>query len=349
MAGVRSRNGDSGGRISVREVAERAGVAISSVSRVLSGHKDVSEPMRKRVLEAVAQLGYEPDFLAQSLRRGSTRTIGFVVGDITNPVMASCVYGAEAVLRDAGYSILLMDSGGDASLDEEHIRLLRSRRVDGMILSLASEKRRGTLQLLSQLDVPIVLLDREVPAGLAVNAVYSDHRSGTRAAVEHLLDLGHRRVALITASLDMRAGRERVAGMKDAIAARGIPDETIALPSSLQAEHGESSTEELLASDNPPTAIIAGGNQILVGTLRALSRRRIRVGRDVALVACDESPVTEFYEPRIATISRDLVAMGRAAAQLLQPRLRQTEAPATVTLPTAFEARPSACPPPRPH
>ena len=341
----RLRTRDNGGRTSVREVAERAGVAISSVSRVLSGHKDVSDAMRQRVLEAVDHLGYEPDFLAQSLRRGSTRTVGFVVGDITNPVMAGCVLGAEAALRDAGYSILLMDSGGDAALDEAHIRILRSRRVDGMILSLASEKRRSTLELLAQMDVPVVLLDREVPPGIWVNAVYSDHRAGMRAAVDHLLDLGHRRIALITASLEMRAGRERIAGMKDAVAARGLRDETIPMPGSLHAEHGESSTEELFAGPEPHTAIIAGGNQILIGTLRALHSRGLRVGRDVALVACDDSPVTELYRPPIATVSRDLVAMGRAAAQLLESRLRRPDEPATVTLPTTYHARESASPP----
>jgi len=330
----------------VREVAERAGVAISSVSRVLSKHPDVSEPMRERVLAAVDELGYEPDFLAQSLRRGSTTSVGFIVGDITNPVMANLARGAEGVLRAAGYSMLLMNSDGDPELDEAHIRFFLSRRVDGMVLSLASEKRRATLELLAQINVPVVVMDREVPARIGANAVLSDHRAGMRAAVEHLIDLGHHRIALITASLEMRAGRERVGGMRDAVEARGIADETTALPGSLLAEHGEAATNDLFSRAQPPTAIIAGGNQLLIGTLRALTARGIRVGEDVALVTCDDVPLSELYKPPIATITRDTVGMGRVAAELLLSHLQLAQEPATVILPTTFKPRASACPPP---
>ena len=333
-------------RTSVKEVAERAGVAISSVSRVLSDQADVSAAMRERVLAAVHELGYEPDFLAQSLRRGSTRSVGFVVGDITNPVMANLALGAEDVLRAAGYSMLLMNSGGEPDLDEAHIRFFLSRRVDGMLLSLASEKRRATLDLLAQAQVPVVVLDREVPPKIGANAVLSDHRSGMRAAVEHLIDLGHRRIALITASLEWRAGRERVAGMRDAVEARGIADETVSLPGSLLAEHGDAATNDLFARPVPPTAVIAGGNQLLIGTLRALTRLGLRVGEDVALVTCDDFPLSELYRPPIATIGRDTVGMGRTAAELLVSRIRFPQEPATVILPTTYKPRPSACPPP---
>ncbi len=344
----RLRAGDPRPRTNVREVADLAGVAISSVSRVLSKHPDVSPDMRERVLDAVQQLGYEPDFVAQALRRGRTLSVGFVVGDISNPVMADLAHGAEAVLRAAGYSMLLMNSDGDPALDEAHIRFFQSRRVDGMLLSLASEKRRATLQLLAQVRVPIVVLDREIPSSIGANAVLSDHRSGMRAAVNHLLNLGHRRIALIGPSLEWRAGRERIGGMRDAIAARGIRDETIARPGSLLAEHGEAATTELFALSKPPTAVIAAGNQLLVGTLRALNRLGIRIGKDIALVSCDDFPLSELYAPPIATISRDIVGMGRAAAQLLQARLLQPQEAATIMLPTTFHPRASASPPPRP-
>ena len=334
-------------RANVREVAELAGVAISSVSRVLSEHPDVSSSMRVRVLAAVEELRYEPDFLAQSLRRGSTLSVGFVVGDISNPVMASFARGAETVLRAAGYSMLLMNSDGDPALDEAHIRFFQSRRVDGMLLSLASEKRRATLDLLETIGVPFVVFDREVPARIGANAVLSDHRTGMRAATEHLLDLGHRRIGLIIPSLEMRAGRERVGGLRDAIAARGIEDETIVLPGSLLAEHGESATNELLDLPDPPTAIIAGGNQLLIGTLRVLTARGKRVGEDIALITCDDLPLTELYRPPIATISRDTIGIGRAAAQLLHARLQHAEEPATVMLPTTYRPRASASPAPK--
>ena len=127
------------GRASMRDVAARAGVAMSSVSRVLSEHPDVSPVMRERVRRAVDELEYKPDILAQSLRRRKTHTVGFVVGDISNQLFADIVKGAETTLRDAGYAMLLTNSEGDPDLDAAYVRLFEQRRTDGLILSLARE------------------------------------------------------------------------------------------------------------------------------------------------------------------------------------------------------------------
>ena len=332
-------------RASMREVAELAEVAISSVSRVLSEHPDVSADMRERVLAAVRQLEYEPDFLAQSLRRGATLSIGYVVGDISNPLIATITSGAESKLRAGGYSMLLMNSENDPELDAAHIRFFQARRVDGMILSLASERRQTTLDVLAQVDVPIVLIDRDVSGDLRASIVRNDHREGMRAAIGHLLDLGHRRIALITGTLDLWPVRERIAGMADAVAARGRPDETISLVGSLSAEHGERSTEQLLAMHPRPTAIVAGGNQVLAGCVRALSRHSIRIPDDMSLITCDEVDLSELHSPPIASVSRDTLLLGRTAAELLLERLGGGD-PRTVLLPTTFTARPSSGPVP---
>ena len=341
-----SRNGHGRRRrASMREVATRANVAISSVSRVISGHPDVSADMRERVLAAVRDLNYEPDFLAQSLRRGATLSVGFVVGDITNPLMATITSGAELHLRAAGYSMLLMNSEVDPELDAAHIRYL-GRRVDGMILSLASERRAETIEALSDVDVPIVLVDRDVPTELGASVVCSDHRAGMRSAVEYLLDIGHRRIALITGSVDLWPVRERMSGMSDAIAARGIANETMTMIGSLSAEHGEASTEQLLRLHPRPTAIIAGGNQVLVGCLRALIRNEVAIPDDVSLVTCDEVALSELYSPPITAVKRDTEAIGRVAAELLLERLAGHAEARRVVLPTTFVARASTAPVP---
>lgn len=333
-------------RASMREVAELADVAISSVSRVLSEHPDVSSEMRERVLAAVRQLEYEPDFLAQSLRRGATLSVGYVVGDISNPLIATITSGAESALRSAGYSMLLMNSEGDPDLDAAHIRFFQARRVDGMILSLASERRPETLDGLAQVDVPIIMIDRDVPPELGASMVRNDHRAGMRAAVAHLLELGHRRIALITGGLDLWPVRERIAGMAEAVNSRAVADETISLVGSLSAEHGERSTDQLLDMDPRPTAIIAGGNQVLAGCIRAFIRRGIRVPDDMSLVTCDEVDLSELHQPPIASVARDTLLLGRTAAELLLERLGGGE-PRTVLLPTTFNARPSCGPVPR--
>jgi LacI family transcriptional regulator len=325
----------------MREVAELANVAISSVSRVLSNHPDVSPAMRARVLAAVRQLEYEPDFLAQSLRRGATLSVGFVVGDISNPLMADIVSGAESELRGAGYSILLMNSENDPSLDVAHVRFFLSRRVDGLILSLASERDPRTLELLRAVDVPIVVVDRDVPPDVRASAVLSDHNAGMTAAVNYLLDAGHRRIALIAGSLDVRPGHVRVAALREAVALRGLPNAGVIVSGSFTVDHGQAATHELLDLPIPPTAIISGSNQILVGCLRALRQRRLRVGRDISLVTCDDVPLVELYEPPIASISRDSVDLGRQAARLLLRRLHEGIPQEIVITPTVFRPRSS--------
>jgi len=145
--------------LSLREVADRAGVAMSSVSRVLSDHPDVSASMRQRVMSAVEDLGYEPDLLAQSLRRRETRSVGFVVGDISNQLFGEIVMGAETALREAGYSMLLTNSLGDPRLEAAHIALLTQRRVDGLVISAIDEAHPALLGKLRELEIPVVVLD----------------------------------------------------------------------------------------------------------------------------------------------------------------------------------------------
>jgi LacI family transcriptional regulator len=332
-------------RASMREVADLADVAISSVSRVLSGHPDVSAQMRERVLSAVDRLEYEPDFLAQSLRRGQTLSVGFVLGDISNPLMADIVLGAEAVLRAAGYSLLLMNSENDPALDQAHIRFFQSRRVDGMILSLASETDPQTLETIAQAEGPTVLVDRALPVDGGSSAVVNDHKAGMEAAVDHLIDLGHRRIALITGSTAQLPGRERLEAMRVVVERRPEPVEPVYRPGSFSAEHGEAAARDVLSCAGAPTAIIAGGNQLLIGVLRVLRERGLRVGRDVSLVTCDDVPLSELYEPPIATIDRDTVGLGRVAAELLLGRLVGGEGPSIEVLPTTFTPRGSCVPP----
>jgi len=329
----------------MREVADYAGVAMSSVSRVLSNHPDVSPEMRERVERAVEQLGYQPDMLAQSLRRRTTNTVGFVVGDISNPLLATIALGAETALRMAGNSMLLTNSENRPDLDAAHVRLLTQRRVDGLLLSLAAEDDADTIALLRRAEIPIVLIDRELPPVVEASAVLSDHRGGMRDAVGHLLDLGHRRIGLILGHR-LRFSRERLLGLRDAYAERGLPDESLVLEGTLAETHGREATARMLQDASPVTAIVVGGNQLLIGTLSELRDRGLQVGEDISLVSCDAISVTEFFSPPIAVVRRDNEAIGQQAAELLLEQIRDEQAPRQITLPTEFVARDS-CRPPR--
>jgi LacI family transcriptional regulator len=326
----------------MREVAELAGVAMSSVSRVLSGHPDVSPAMQARVLAAVDQLGYQPDLLAQSLRRQETLTIGFAVGDISNSLFAEIVAAAETRLRAAGYSMLLTNSEASPELDAAHIGLLAQRRVDGIILSVSDEQNPETLAALERLDVPVVILDRDVEMEGAVK-VFTDHRQGMRQAVAHLLDLGHREIAMINGQ-EIRPVKERRAALEACYAERGLPETYRFVDGTFSVDFGARAAGELLSLPDPPTAIIAGGNQLMLGALKVLHARGLRLGADVSFVGCDDIPISELYQPPIAVVRRDTAAIGRSAAEVMLALLGGAEAVEDVTLPSEFVARASCGP-----
>lgn len=327
--------------VGMRQVATEAGVAMSSVSRVLSGHPDVSEEMRQRVLAAVERLDYMPDMLAQGLRRRSTMTVGFVVGDISNVLVSQFVKGAEHALRGAGYSMLLTNSLFDPELDRRHIELLSQRRVDGLLLLPVAETHAGMIAALEELTVPIVVLERELPATVAASRVLSDHHAGMCPAVDHLLDLGHRSIALISGQ-PVHPTRERAAALRSCFERRMLPPTFEVLQGSYSQEYGAAVTRQLLQRPDRPTAIIAAGNQITRGALQVIGEQRIELGRELSFVGCDDSTLARLHQPQIAILERDPLVLGRSAAELLLSRMSGQEgAPATVTHPTWFVPAPS--------
>jgi LacI family transcriptional regulator len=333
-------------RVGMQQVAERAGVALSSVSRALSGHPDVSAVMRNRVLDAVAVLGYEPDILAQSLRRGATMTVGFLVGNISNPLFAEIALGAETRLRAADYTMLLANAE-DSLVERAHLRLFRQRRVDGLLLSLIDESSDDAAHTLEKTAVPTVLVDRDPVKFRGSSAVLSDHATGMQMAMATLVEMGHRRIGLVNGDVRVRPGRERAAAMRR-FAKRAPGVTTLIRNGSFSAAHGEGATEFMLRTPKPPTAIIAGGNQVLVGVLRSIRKNRARVPRDLSLVTCDAVALSEFLEPPLATISRDPRLMGEVAAELLLEGIAGLP-PRTVTLPTGFTVAGSCASPSEPQ
>lgn len=304
--------------------------------------------MRERVLSAVEELGYTPDLLAQGLRSRTTLSIGFVAGDIANPVLAHIVKGAETTLQRAGYSMLLTNSLVDPELDRHNITLLEQRRVDGLIVLLVSEDQPSTVEVLARVEVPLIVVERDLPEPVRhASRVLSDHHAGMTAAAEHLLQLGHRRIALIGGQA-VRPTRERRRAVEAAFARYHVsPNTLIVREGVFSVEHGARATEELLDMPDPPTALIAGANQIMVGALQVISDRSIELGRELSFVGCDNLDVASLYRPPIAVVDRDLVALGRAAAELVLTHLADKDAvKREVILPTTFLARPSCGPVP---
>ncbi len=331
--------------VTIHDVANKAGVAVSSVSRALSSHPDVSPAMKAKVFAAAEELGYSPDPGAQSLRSGFTRTIGFVVRDFANPFFGDIIHGVEEALNDAGYTLLVTNSSGDPGREVDRLTLLRQRKVDALLLSTISEASTRTSKAVAAFGRPVVLIDRD-PRKLRAGSVLLDHAAGVREATADLIGLGHRRIAMITGSTAIRPTRERLRGYTEAFEAAGLSiDDSLQAPGAFSAAFARETTERLLAlpAGERPTAIVAGGVQTTIGVLEALSELGVRPGDDVSLVVCDDLPWLRVMRPRISVVTRDAEEMGRQAAGLALELIKGAD-PRSVTLPTAYEVRETSRP-----
>lgn len=346
-------------KITIRDVAQQAGVSISSVSRALSQHPHVSATLRLRVENAARALGYEPDFLAHSLRRGDTLSVGFLVGAISNPIMADIFTSASNYLAQHGYAMLLACSQNQPEADLAYLNLFARRQVSGLILSTAVRDLDSSLDrsldpsldrvdaLLHEIKVPTVMLDRRQPENEQVSAVQSDHQTGAKMAVAHLIQQGHRHIALIGGPTHFYPAQARLAGFHAAFAEAALQREPALVRSVGMSQWvGYQETHRLFALSHPPTALIAGGNLILTGVLQALQELGIGIGRDLALIGCDDTALTRLHTPSITVVARDLGLLGETAARLLLNVMRQKPAEAVI-LPTQLLIRESStCAPP---
>jgi len=324
----------------IHDVATRAGVAVSSVSRALNGHPDVSPQMRARVLAAAEALGYSPDPAARSLRSGSTMTVGYIVRDFENPLFLENIHGMEEALTAAEYTLLVTSSGGDPVTEAHKMQTLKRRRVDALVLSSISDRSTTTRRAVAEFGSPVVLLDRDFGTATAGN-IQLDHVTGVYEATRHLIELGHRRIALMTGSLNIRPTRERVRGYARAHRDAGVvPEGDLQITGKFSAAFMRETAVSLIRAPRSrrPTAIIAGGIQSTAGLLEALSELDVRVGEAISVVICDDLPWLRTLRPRLSAVTRDPTEMGRAAAQVALEMIAG-EAPRTVVLPTSYEAR----------
>jgi LacI family transcriptional regulator len=331
-------------RPSLRDVGLRAGVAVSSASRALAGHPDVHPETRDRVLRAADELGYERNMLAEGLRSGATHTIGFVARDIGGYGLGEIGSGAEHMLSRSGYSVLLTSSRDDPRLDVDRISLLEQRRVDGLLLLLASDDHAPTQERIRRLGVPFVLIDRDAPPGLDCASVVCDHQTGARTAVAHLAALGHRHIGLAGGPRHLRPGRENATGVALAAEELGLRLSVDIGP--FTAHHGEHAARRLLGLDDPPTAIITGSHDIALGVLKTVQGLGLRVPDDLSLVTNDASAALGFVDPPLAVIAFRPRELGERAAHLLL-RMLDGEPPRHELLATYFDPRSSCAAPPQ--
>lgn len=330
----------------INDVARAAGVSGMTVSRVLNRAGYVSDGARGRVEAAVAALGYRPNSLAQGMRTNTTRTVGFVLPDITNATNAVVAQTAERVLARAGYRLLLGSTGFDVDLEAQFLQSFQQHTVDGLIAVLADDTAPRTHALLRESRVPVVIIDRDLP--FPVDTVWSDHATSMIELVRYLTGLGHRRIGLIMSPMSMRPGRHRVAAFNQAMQDAGLaPDSSLVRWERQLVGDGYRAALDLLQRPRRPTALVVGANQQTFGALQAARELQLRIPDDLSFVGADENVTTSLVEPPLTVIWRDMELVGQHAAQLLLERLAKparTEV-RTVTVPSEIILRRSCAPP----
>ncbi|GGP36207.1 LacI family DNA-binding transcriptional regulator [Streptomyces abikoensis] len=304
----------------IKDVAERAGVSTATVSRVLNGRSPVAET-RARVLAAVEELGYRPNVVARALRTARTRTLGLVVSDLRNPFFTELADAVEQEARRLGYSLIIGNAGESPEQQDDYIRTLLDRRIDGLMVSSAGT---GSPMLSEAVDAgtPLVLLDRAVP-GVAAPCVRAEGGAALTELAAHLAALGRRRPAVIVAPAGTPTGDERLARFRTALAAHGValpPGRVGASPDPSPAG-GRQVMRRLLEAAEPPDAVLATDNLMALGALDELRARGLRVPADMALVAFDDVPWFAHLDPPLTAVAQPTGALGRAAVHTLLERI----------------------------
>lgn len=326
-------------RITIRDVAESAGVSLATVSRVINEADVVRPELRARVNLAMDQLGYVPDAIAQSLRRQSTMTIGCIVPDIAFPAFSRTIGAAEERLRLAGYTMQVMATQELPERETEILSLCRRRRLSGLITTLGRDDDPAIMAELDRLMVPAVLLDRRLP--VLADAVCIDHFRGALQAAEYLLQLGHRRIGLITLSEHALPGRERRRALHEAHAAIGLSfDEAWTTGPGFEEDHAYRVAYDLLSAHPRPTAIMAGGFPT-IGIMRAARSLGICIPRDLSLISFGDTDFADLLDPPLTVVRWDNGEVGRIAADLLLSRIdgRIGSEPIEVMLPSELVVR----------
>jgi LacI family transcriptional regulator len=303
-------------RLRIREVAERAGVSASTVSRVLNGTATVRASKREQVLAVIDELGYRPNRVASNLRRQQVQMIGVVVPDIENPHFTQMVRAVEDTAYLSGYRVLLCNTDEDAAKQREYLGVLAAERVTGAIIAPTDADAPEISELLDY-GISVVSFDRAV-ADRRADAVLAANVDGARLGTEHLIECGHARIGLITGPLSLSTGSERLMGYEQAVAAAGLP--SLVAQGNFRVEGGRQAATELLAAD--ATALLVANNLMAIGALQALRDAHLKVPADVALLSIDDPPWASLTDPPLTTLAQPVRAMASAAVELLLPRLQ---------------------------
>lgn len=311
--------------VTLKDVAAHAGVSYQTVSKVLAGSGEVSDETRERILQAVEETAYRPNAVARSLKTRKTEIVGLIVPNVLSPAWSVMTRGVEDAAAESGFQTMICDTDEKWEVEKESIAILLERRVDGLILASCPKREQGQLASLLRPGPPVVLLDRRIEEAKA-DTVVSDNRAGAYEATQHLLRARRKRIGIITLSLDISTGRERLEGYKAALQDFGaaVDEDLIAVGGSLLKE-GYSGVLTLWKRESCPDALLICSHGMTIGALAALKEMKVKVPQDVAIVGFDDTPWAEFLDPSLTVVAQPLYEMATTATGLLLERIQGPE------------------------
>jgi LacI family transcriptional regulator len=324
----------------IKDVARVAGVSIATVSATLNGTARVSEKRSRRIWDAVQAVGYTPHGIARSLRLGHTRSIGLVVGDISNPFFTSLAKAVEARASAAGYMVILANSDENPEKEIGLLKLLLEQRVAGILLAPAGYAPPYLSALSAIARVPMVLVDRQLPGG-PYDAVIVDNLAAARMVTDYLVRLNHERIAIVIGREHLSTTDQRVQGYRDALQAARLdlhPDLEVVADSRIETAYA--TTQRLLSMPDPPSAIFAANNLMMLGAIEAILDMGFRCPEQVSLAGIDDFPWSSAIRPQLTTVSQPIEEMGTHAVEKLLDRIakktvaKRTTANTTVLQPS---------------
>ena len=327
------------------DLAKQLNVSTATVSRALSRPDMVAPATRERVLEVVRRSGYQMNAIARSLRTQSTQTIGIIVSDIRNPFFSAIVKTVEDVARINGYSVLICNADEDGRNEEVALQLLIERQVSGVIHCSAGANL-DLLRILQKKSIPLVDLDRQ--SGLEdVDTVVLNNQLGAALATWHLVELGHKRVAIISGPRHLSNARNRLDGFRKTLRSAHIIGKKEYIEfGDFREQSGRDAAERLLALRIPPSAIFVANNEMMAGALFAIRQRRIKVPRDLSLVGFDDLFFAPYTHPPLTTVRQPKEHMGKLATEIVLKLLAGTSCEYNVKVQGELIIRDSTAPPP---
>lgn len=316
-------------RCTIADVARAAGVSKQTVSRVLNNKGELSPSTRERILGVIKELGFQPNAAARSLLTGRSYTIGLVVPDIGNPFFVDIAGGVRDAAREHGYHVLLYDTGDSPEVEAQSIQLLHERRADGLIICSSRLSDERLASLLKGVG-PVVLVNRWVK-GVDVSQIGADYVKGAALATNHLLELGHRRIAVVTLEVETPNSRAKFEGYRKAMEEAGLGvDPTLIAYSQSSLQGGVKAGNDLLGRAQRPTAIVAYSDPVGIGAMHACRHWGVSVPENMAVIGFGGNEISTVVNPPLSTVFIANFQMGRRAVDLLLERVADRSAPAVV-------------------